>query len=76
MTQSIITEKLGDITDIRYSAEANIYCSEHPSVFPHILLKDVVNVFSLSSEIKRLLCAVVVVASCLLSSDKKELNTA
>ena len=70
MPQSIIMEKVWDITDIRYSAEAHIYCSAQPSVFSHILLNDVViTFFSLRNEIKRLLCAVVVAASCLLSSD-------
>ena len=34
-------------TDIRYSAESNIYCSEQPSVFSHIVVNDVVNTFSL-----------------------------
>ena len=39
-------------------------------------LNDVVNTcFFLSNDINRLLCAVVVAASCLLSSDKKESNT-
>ena len=75
--RSIITDQHWDITDIRYSAEENLYCSEQPSVFSYIVLKDFINIFySLSSEIKRLLCAVVVAASCLLSSDKKEWNTA
>ena len=49
-----------------------MYCSAQPSVFSHIVLKDALNnFFSLSNEIKRLLCTVVVAASCLLSSDKR-----
>ena len=41
-------------------------------VFHHNVLNDVVNNFLfLSNDINRLLCAVVVAASCLLSSDKK-----
>ena len=41
-------------------------------MFSHILLNDVVNTFLfLSNDINRLLCAVVVTASGLLSSDKK-----
>ena len=49
-----------------------MYCSEQPLVFYQIVLNDVVNTFfSLSNEINCLLCAVVVEASCLLSSDKK-----
>ena len=43
-----------------------------PSVFPHIVTNDAVNIFlSLRNEIKRFLCAVVVASYCLLSSDKK-----
>ena len=49
-----------------------MYCSAQPSVFSHIVLNDVVNPFLfLINDINRLLCDVVVVASCLLSSDKK-----
>ena len=49
-----------------------MYCSAQPSVFYHIVLNDVFNTFSfLNNDINRLLCAVVVAASCLLSSDKK-----
>ena len=60
------------MTYISYSAEAHMHCSEKPSVFSHIVLNDVVNDFlSLRNEIKRLLCSVVVAASCLISSDKK-----
>ena len=48
-----------------------MYCSAQPSVFSHIVLNDVFNTFLLfSNDINRLLCAVVVAASCLLSSDK------
>ena len=54
-----------------------MYCSAQPSVFSHIVLNDVVNTFSfLSNDINRLLCAVVVAESYLLSSNKKEWNTA
>ena len=54
-----------------------MYCSAQPSLFSHILLNDVViTFFSLRNEIKRLLISVVVAASCLLSLDLKELNTA
>ena len=61
-----------DITDKRYSAEAHLYCSAQPSVFSQILDNDIFNkFFYLSNEINRLLCAVVVAVSCLLSSDKK-----
>ena len=49
-----------------------MYCLAQPSVFSYILLNDaVITFFSLSNEIKHLLCAVVVAASCLLLSDKK-----
>ena len=59
--------KLGK-TDIRYSAEAHIYWSAQISVFSHIILNVDVSTFcSFKSSIKRLLCAVVVAASCLLS---------
>ena len=65
-------EYVCDIADIRYSAEAHMYCLSHPSVFSHIVLNDVVNMFLfLSNEINALLCAVVVAASCFLLSDKK-----
>ena len=54
-----------------YNAEAHICCSAQPSVFYHIVLNAEVNTFpSFNSSIKRLLCAVVVEAFCLLSSDK------
>ena len=53
-----------------------MYCSTQQSVFFHILLNDIFNTFlSFSNEIERFLFAVVVAASCLLSSDQKELNT-
>ena len=46
-------------------------------MFSHIVINDIVNnCLFLSNDINLLLCAVVVAASCLLSSDKKELNTA
>ena len=49
-----------------------MYCSAQPSLFPHILLNDVVNNFlCLSNDLKRFLCAVVVAAYCLILSDKK-----
>ena len=49
-----------------------MYFSAQTSVFSHIILNDVVNNFlSLRNEIKRLLCAVVVGAYFLISSDKK-----
>ena len=49
-----------------------MYCSAQPSVFSHILLNDVFNThLLLSNYINNLLCAVVVAASCLISSDKK-----
>ena len=45
-------------------------------MFSHIVLNDVFNTcLFLSNDINCLLCAVVVAASFLLSSDKKELNT-
>ena len=48
-----------------------MYCLEQPLVFYHIVLNDVVNIFlSLNNEIKRFLCALVVAASSLLSSNK------
>ena len=48
-----------------------MYCSAQPSVFSHVVLNDVVNTcLLLSNDINRLLCAVVVASSCLLSSDK------
>ena len=54
-----------------------MYCSAKPSLFYHIVLNDVVNIFfSLSNKIKRLLYAVVLSESCLLSSDKKYWNIA
>ena len=60
---------------MRYSAEAHIYGYAQPSVFSHIVLNvDVSNFGSFNSSIKRLLCAVVVAESCLLSS-KKESET-
>ena len=66
-------EEACDITDIRYSTEAHLYCSAQPSVFYYIVINDVVNTrLFLSNDIDRLLCALVVAASCLLSSDKKE----
>ena len=41
------------------------------AVFHYILINDVVDTyFSLSNEIKRFLCALVVAESCLISSDK------
>ena len=67
ISRSIITEKHCDITDVRYSAEAHIYCSAQPSVFFHIVLNDDVNTFlSFSSSTKKLLCELVVSAYCLL----------
>ena len=49
-----------------------MYFSAQPSVFYHIVLIDVVNTcLFLSNDINRFLCAVVVVASYLLSSYKK-----
>ena len=49
-----------------------MYCSAQPSVFSQIVLNGVVNTFLyLRNEINRLMCAVVVAASCLLLSDKK-----
>ena len=62
--------------DIIYSVVAHIYCSAQPSVSSHIysMLTSVVFVFD--NSIKQLLCAVVVVASCFLSSYKKEWNNA
>ena len=64
---------VSDITDIRYSAEAHLYCSAQPSVFYHIVLNNVINTcLFLRNDINRLLCAVVVSAFCFLSSDKKE----
>ena len=52
-----------------------MYCSSQPTVFLHIILNDVVNTFlSLANEIKRLMCVVLVAASCLLSSDKKRVK--
>ena len=61
--QSIIIEKHWGKTDIRYSAEAHIYCSAQPSVFSHIVLNDSANTFiSFNGSIRRLLCAVVVEA--------------
>ena len=48
-----------------------MYCSAQPSVFSNIVINDVVNnSLLLSNDINRLLCAVVVAASCLLSPDK------
>ena len=68
--QSNIIEWHWDKTDIRYSAEAHIYCSAQPSVFSHIVLN--VDFFFQNSSIKQFLCAVVVAESCLLSSEKNE----
>ena len=46
-------------------------------MFSHIILNDVVNTrFFLSNDSNCLLCTVELAASCLLLSDKKELNTA
>ena len=46
-------------------------------MFSYIVLNDVFNTcWFLSNDINRLLCAVVVAASCLVSSNKKERNTA
>ena len=70
--RSIIIELNWYKTDIRYSAEAHQYCSAQPSVFFHILPNFDVSTLFLNSTIKRLMCAVVVAASCLLSPDKKE----
>ena len=64
------------ITDIRYSAKAQLYLSSQPSVFYHILLNDDVIFFPFNSSIKRLMCAVVVAEYCFLPSNKKEWNTA
>ena len=48
-----------------------MYCLAQTSLFSHIVLKYVVNIFfSLSNEINRLLCALVVSESCLLLSEK------
>ena len=41
--QSIISNQHWDITDIRYSVEAHLYCSPQPSIFFHILLNANVN---------------------------------
>ena len=69
--RSIIIEKSWDKTEIRYSAEAYIYCSAKPSVFYHVVLNVDVSTFcSFNSSVKRLMCVVVVVASCFLSSGK------
>ena len=54
---------------MRYSADAHLYCSAQPSEFSHIVLNVDVRFF-LNSSIKSLLCAVVVEAYCLMSSDK------
>ena len=46
-------------------------------MFSHIVLNDVVNPFLfLINDVNSLMCDVVVAASCLISSDKKELNNA
>ena len=69
--QSIIIEEHFYITDIRYSAEAHIYCSAQSSLFSHIVPNADVNNFILFySSVKGFLCAVVLAAYCLLSSDK------
>ena len=58
---------------MRYGTEAHIYCSAQPSVFFYIVLNvDVSNFYFLNGPIKYLLCAVVVTASCLISSEKNE----
>ena len=50
-----------------------MYFLAQPSVFPHIVLNDALNIFfNLSNGIKSLMCEVVVSASCFLSPDKKE----
>ena len=49
-----------------------MYCLAQPSVFSHIVLNNILNTSPpLINNIQRLMCAVVVVASCLLSPDKK-----
>ena len=55
---------------MKYSSEEHIYCFARPSVFSHIVLNADVNSFFINRSIKRLLCAVVVALSCLLSFDK------
>ena len=61
------------MNDLRYIADAYIYCSEQPSVFTHIVLNDDVNIyFSFNSSIKFVLFEVVVVESFLISADKKD----
>ena len=58
---------------MRYSDEAHLYYSAKPSVFYHIVINVVVsNFYSFNSPIKRLLCAVVVTAPCLISYEKNE----
>ena len=75
--RSILIEKHWNKNYIRYSAEAHLYCSTKPSVFYHIVLNVDIGTFcSFNISIKCLICAVVVTASFLLSSEKKELNTA
>ena len=58
--------------------QRHIYIVLHKhQFFPHIVLNDIVNTcLFLNNGINRLLCAVVVAEYCLLSSDKKERNTA
>ena len=44
---SIITDEHWNITDIRYSIEAHIYCSAKLLVFFHIVINDAVNILCL-----------------------------
>ena len=71
--RSNIFEWRWDKTDTRYSGESHLYCSSQPSVFPNVVLNvDIIFLCLKKKSIKQLLCAVVVAASCLLSSDKNE----
>ena len=75
--RSNIIEWRWDETDIRYSDVEYLYCSAQPSVSSYIVLNYEISLFLFfNNSIKLLIYAVLVVASCLLLSDKKQWNTA
>ena len=69
--QSVITENTCDNIFISYNAVAYLYFSEQPHVFYHIVLTvaDIMLRF-FNNVIMCLMCAIVLEASCLLSSEK------
>ena len=69
--RTIIMSYEWDNIENKYNAVSHLYFSEHIFVFSHIVLMVVCRIFRCCSNCNRcLLCAAVVVESCLLSSEK------